>query len=351
MSDNMKWMGFLATVLILATLFIAWLREPNRQVEAATEIQTIAIIEATDLYAENCVVCHGASGEGVGVYPSLSAASTMDTETLFKTIERGRFNTQMAAFSVNEGGIFTDAQIDNFVTLIQNANWRQVSLRVDELGLTPPQMIVAPIPEETLLQVSSLPNGDLLSSGLTLYGENCTSCHGINGEGTTLAPALNTPELRATDGFELARIIEQGVPGTLMAGWNNALDDVQVGSLVTFLQRWDEIDAMGISIPVVEAEPINMSPEAIAQGERLFSITCTSCHGTSGYGSPLAPALNNSLFLSTTSDTQIHQIISMGVPGTLMPAWGARLNEADINSIIAYLRSLEATAPIITTAR
>lgn len=351
MTKNMQWMGFLSSILILATLFIVWLHEPTRQVQAAAEVQTIAITEATDIYAQNCVVCHGASGEGVGVYPALSAASTMDKETLFKTIERGRFDTQMAAYSADEGGILTDAQIDNLVTLIQNGNWRQVSLRVEELGLTPPQMIVAPIPEEMLLQVSSLPDGALLSSGLTLYSENCTSCHGINGEGTTLAPALNTPEIRATDGFELARIIEQGVPGTLMAGWNNALSDIELSSLVSFLQHWDELDAMGIAIPVVEAEPIDMSPEAIAEGQRLFSITCTSCHGTSGYGSPLAPALNNSLFLSTTSDTQIHQIIAMGVPNTLMPAWGARLNDADISSIIAYMRSWEATAPIITQSR
>ena len=351
MSKHMQWMGFLATVLIFATLLIAWIREPSRQVIAAEEYEAIAISEATDIYAENCVVCHGASGEGVGVYPALVDAGTMDEDTLFKTIERGRYDTQMAAYGLNEGGILTDSQIDNIVTLIQNANWQSVSLRVDELGLTPPELIVAPIPDETLQLVSTLSNGELLTTGLTVYAENCTSCHGVNAEGTTLAPPLNTPEIQATDGFELTRLIVEGVPGTLMAGWDNALTDTEVSSLVVLLQRWSELETLGVAIPVVEAPPLDMSPEAIARGETLFYITCSSCHGTDGYGSPMAPALNNSLFLSATSDTQIHQIIAMGVSDTLMPAWGSRFSDADINSIIAYLRSWEETAPIITTPR
>lgn len=351
MTRNMQWMGFLATVLILVTLFTGWLREPVRQTQAAAEFQAIAIDEATDIYAENCVVCHGASGEGIGVYPALTTASTMDADTLFKTIERGRYDTQMAAYGVEEGGILSNAQVENLITLIQYGDWQSVSQRVDELGLTPPEMIVAPIPDETIALVNSLPDGESLATGLTLYAENCASCHGVNGEGTTLAPPLNTLEIQATDGFELARIIGEGVPGTLMAGWGNALSDAEINSLVSILQRWGELDALGVAIPVVEAQPLDMSPETIAQGQRLFDITCTSCHGVDGYGSPMAPALNNSLFLSSTSDTQIHQIIAMGVSNTIMPAWGSRFSDADINAIIAYLRSLESDAPIITQSR
>lgn len=351
MTRNLQWMGLLSTILILTTLAITWLWQSDRQARAAAEIKAQAIADATDIYAQNCVVCHGASGEGVGTYPALALANTLDADTLFKTIDRGRYNTQMAAYGINEGGILTDAEINSLVTLIQESNWQSVSMRVDRLGLTPPELVVAPIPEDMLLQVNTLPDGELLSTGLVLYGENCTACHGVNGEGTTLAPPLNTPEIQATDGFELTRLIEQGVPGTLMAGWDNAFSDTQVNGLVTFLQRWGELDSLGVSIPVVEAEPIELTPELIAQGERLFSITCASCHGTTGYGSPMAPALNNSLLLSTTSDTQLHQIISMGVPGTLMPSWSARLNDGDINSIVAYIRSWEATAPIITTPR
>jgi mono/diheme cytochrome c family protein len=63
-----------------------------------------------------------------------------------------------------------------------------------------------------------------LASGLQIYATNCVACHGANGEGTTLAPALNTDELRARlTADDIARIVTQGVPGTLMAGWARAL--------------------------------------------------------------------------------------------------------------------------------
>ena len=61
----------------------------------------------------------------------------------------------------------------------------------------------------------------------------------------------------------------------------------------------------------------------------------------------MAPALNNQLFLSETPDAAIYQIIAGGVPDTLMPAWGSRLNDTEIQSIVAFLRSLEDTAPSI----
>ncbi|MCA9909486.1 MAG: c-type cytochrome, partial [Anaerolineae bacterium] len=93
------------------------------------------------------------------------------------------------------------------------------------------------------------------------------------------------------------------------------------------------------------------SPQAIANGQQLFSLLCTQCHGINGYGSPIAPALNNQTFLSQTPDAAIQQIIAGGVTGTNMPAWGGYLTDADIAAITVYLRSLQATAPIVAPAQ
>jgi mono/diheme cytochrome c family protein len=350
MTRDMMQIGFLATALIFVVLGLAMLREPSRQIEAAEHLQTIAIQEGTDLYAENCVICHGASGEGFGAYPALGndGIRTMDENTLFQIIERGRYNTAMAAFGVDEGGIFTNSQVASLVAQLQFGDWVDVSLRVAELGLTPPDIVVAEIPEEMLTVASSLPDGGNLVEGLNVYAENCIACHGANGEGTTLAPQLNSDELRnrLTD-EDITRIVEQGVPGTLMASWGAALTGEQVNAVVEFMRRWPEIEAAGVEIPVIEAAPLDMSPEAIVTGQRLFAILCQSCHGVDGYGSPMAPALNNQLFLSQTPDTAIQQIIAMGVSGTVMPAWGGRLTDADIAALTAYLRSLAPTAPVI----
>lgn len=352
MDRQQTWIGLLATLMILVVLVTTALREPVRQIEAAELIEAEAIAEGTLLYAENCVICHGASGEGLAAFPPLAMLVEAESEDLYKTIERGRYNTSMAAYGVEEGGIFTKAQIDSLVTMIQAGDWGDIRQTVTDMGLMPPEMVAVELDEAAISQVEALPDGSTLAAGLNLYAAECTACHAPDGGGTSLAPALNTDELRTRlDDAAISRVIEQGVPGTLMAAWGNALDEQQIISLTALLRRWPEVDAAGISIPVVEVAPVEISPEAIAAGERIFSIACTSCHGSSGYGTPMAPALNNDLFLSTTSDAAIRQIIGMGVSGTIMPAWGGRLNENDINAIIAYLRSFEGNAPVIPAAR
>jgi len=351
MTRGQSWMGFTATILLLVTLLMVMLREPALQSRAADAQLAAAVHEGTGIYLETCAVCHGAGGEGLGVYPALTASAAMDGDTLYKTIERGRYSTQMTAYGIDEGGILSQTQIEALVALIQHGDWDAVYAVAAANDLIPPQLVVAEIPDDTIAQVNMLPDGALLADGLLLYAMNCASCHGANLEGTTLAPALDNDELRATESYEIARIIEQGVPGTLMASWDAALEDREVDTLVALILRWQEVKAAGVTIPVIEAEPIDMSPEAIARGERVFDITCASCHGTDGYGSPMAPALNNALFLDNTADAQIRQIIAMGVPGTIMPAWSSRFSDAQINDVIAYLRSLAPDAPTITEAR
>lgn len=350
MTRSMAWIGFLATLLIIGTLALVATREPDRQAEALIRLRETAVVEGTDLYAENCAVCHGAAGEGLGANPALNneGISSMEYEAIFRTIERGRYNTAMAAYGVQEGGIFMDAEIDSLVAVLQYADWAVVSDRVAELGLTPPEIEIVEVSEEMLVTVNALPEGDVLAAGLTLYVENCAACHAGNGEGSALAPALNTEEMRARlSDADMLRIIEQGVPGTLMAAWGPALSTEEADALVGLLRRWDELDSAGVSMPVVEAPPIDMSPEAVAAGEHLYGVLCAQCHGIAGYGTPLAPALNSQSFLSSTPDAAVQQIIALGVTGTSMPAWGGRLTEADIAALTAYLRSWEPTAPAI----
>jgi hypothetical protein len=51
--------------------------------------------------------------------------------------------------------------------------------------------------------------------------------------------------------------------------------------------------------------------------------------------------------LAETPDAAIYPIVAGGIPGTLMPAWGNRLSDQDIQSLVAFLRSLEPSAPAI----
>jgi len=349
MTNKMKITGFIATLVIVIILPLYTLIEPKQQEKLLDDYYTTAVLASTQLYAENCAVCHGAAGGGIGENPPLDLDAVRETSErdLSRVISRGRDNTLMAAWASDEGGIFSSAQIDDFVTFIQQVNWSYVEVRVAELGLTPPDVIEMEVSDEMLASVASLPGGDLLSDGLVVYAENCAACHGANGAGTVIAPAIDSADLRTTPNDEVIQLVNAGVPGTLMAGWQNILLPEQINAVVEMIYRWPDLMQAGIEFPEVEVMSIPTSPELIAAGDRLFNIACKSCHGVDGYGTPMAPALNNQIFLADTPDAAIYQIIAGGIPETLMPAWGSRLNDRDIQSIVAFLRSMEPSAPSI----
>jgi mono/diheme cytochrome c family protein len=349
MTNTMKWVSLIALGVILVIIPLYALLEPGIQADKQDEYHISAVVTATDLYAENCAVCHGAAGEGISTNPPLNteAIRSMPGEELTKVISRGRYETQMGAWLVEEGGILSANQINDLITLVQYANWEYVEQRVAELGLTPPELIEFEVSEEMLAAVSSLQGGEALGQGLVVYAANCAACHGANGSGTVIAPALDSADLRARPGEELVVLINNGVPGTLMAGWQSLLPAEEISLVVDLIYRWPEMLEAGVEFPEVALASIPSTPEMIAEGEALFNLACKSCHGVNAFGSPMAPALNNQIFLSETPDAAIYQIIAGGVPQTLMPAWGNRLSDYDLQTLVAYMRSLEATAPPI----
>lgn len=348
MTPTLKWTGFLATLIIIFIIPAYSWYEPVHQETLLREFQTDAVVTATDLYAENCAVCHGASGEGIGTNPALNtdAIRAMSETDLFKTIARGRTNTLMAAWAVDEGGVLSNAQIEALITLLQQGNWEYVAARVDELGLTPPQVIEMAITDEMLTALATLPDSPTLSAGLTVYAENCAACHGANAAGTVIAPALDTEALRATPQADLLTLVNEGVPGTLMAAWQNILTPEEITSVVELIYQWPNLMQAGVEFPEAEIT-FASTPEMIEAGASLYNIACKTCHGVDAYGSRMAPALNNVTFLADTPDAAIYQIIAGGVSGTMMPAWGSRLTDQDLQALVAYLRSLEPDAPVV----
>lgn len=349
MTDKMKWTGLIAVIVVMLIIpAYAWM-EPHRQEDLQIEYQIRSVVSATDIYAENCAVCHGASGEGIATNPALNldAIRQIPESELMKVISRGRYNTLMAAWGQEEGGVLSNSQIGDIVTLIQHGNWEYIQDRVAALGLTPPQVMTYEVSDEMLTHLDALPEGDVLGTGLSIYAESCAACHGPNGAGTIIAPAIDSPDLRSWSDKEITETITQGVPGTLMSGWGEILSGDQVASLVKLINAWPKLVQAGIEFPGTEPISYPATPERIAEGSKLFNIACKSCHGVDGYGTRMAPALNNQVFLSQTPDAAIYQIIAGGVTGTMMPAWGSRLSDQENQAIVAYLRSLESSAPSI----
>jgi putative heme-binding domain-containing protein len=88
--------------------------------------------------------------------------------------------------------------------------------------------------------------------------------------------------------------------------------------------------------------PLGHSEAAIQQGRDLFNHNCTVCHGLNGVAGERGPALGAGRDYSRRKDQAVFDAIQKGIPGTNMPPSG--LQPVDIWKVVAYIRSLRATA-------
>ena len=332
--------------------------EPARLEAAQTILQQQYVAEASLIYVENCAVCHGSNGEGIGATPALNdpALQTADYDLLYKVIARGRYGTIMTGWHEDEGGLYNDYQIQQLVALIRYADWPQVGELAAAQGLIPPTLPIPSVDPTMLAQIIEMDAeaGSEWAEGLQLFASNCTACHGIQGEGTDIGVPLNTADIQSRDVAELTRIISEGVAGTAMVPWHNVLNPAEIEALVGFLQHWNDIEAAGVVLTPPEPVWIDVDdPEAmVGLGERIFSTTCVACHGENGSGGT-GPALNSQQVLTAKTDEQLRDTIVNGGwrPNSTMPSFGDRLTSVEINALVDFLRAWEPTAPFVENPR
>ena len=84
----------------------------------------------------------------------------------------------------------------------------------------------------------------LAESGQTLWGFNCSSCHGLNGEGG-IGPALNSVQfLQSGTNEQFAQLIAVGVPGSQMSAYSQdyagPLTSEQIRAITIYMRAWEE---------------------------------------------------------------------------------------------------------------
>jgi len=104
---------------------------------AQADLRQDFVSDAAVFYVENCAVCHGAAGEGIGPTPALDnpGLREADYDFLYKTIARGRYDTTMSGWHEDEGGIYNEYQVDELVALVRYADWSQVGELAAAQGL------------------------------------------------------------------------------------------------------------------------------------------------------------------------------------------------------------------------
>jgi high-affinity iron transporter len=148
-----------------------------------------------------------------------------------------------------------------------------------------------------------------------------------------LAPAIGQPTIRELDSI-LGLVTATGDPDSI-AGRVERLN----GRLAT---------ALGISVDEVPARV-----PTLARGAEVYQASCASCHGTAGRGdgpaaTGLAPPptdLSDFRGLVTRSPLDFYQRVTIGVAGTAMPAFEARLSADDRWAAAVYASLLRLPAP------
>lgn len=83
-----------------------------------------------------------------------------------------------------------------------------------------------------------------------------------------------------------------------------------------------------------DRSPYHESAKDIDVGRASFRLRCSACHGIHAEGGR-GPALNRGEFNAGETDRDIYRVISAGVPGTEMPAFGGRNTEDNIWRIVS----------------
>jgi len=217
-------------------------------------------------------------------------------------------------------------------------------LVVGILALTVLSYLEAPPPAEQK-------TGDTVAQ---LYTEHCSPCHG--------------PRITVPDGLDLHTIIAQGTHGGMPA-WNGDLSTDEIDALAGFITSpsgydlYRELCLECHEIPdLVATNPIELR-DALEQGkeypphadleipygdpglsgaevnsllnflvapdgQRLFAINCSSCHGES-------VAFNG-------SQSELRTVISEGGQHLEMPSWQGSLSEEQLDSLANYVVDPEA---------
>lgn len=365
------WVGLALALVIIGLLSLAWLGESARLARAADQFTAQRVERGRQIYAAQCMACHGQNGEG-GVGRPLNnrtlLKNTLD-EVFFSLIRSGVPGTQMPAWNVNFGGPLTDEDIHDVVTFIRA--WEPTA------------------PEITPVEVKPDP-----ARGALLFATTCAICHGDNGRDGIVGPDINAPERLASLPDDWYRAtIRSGRPARGMPTWGSVLSPDQIEDLIALIQAWrsgqtvvpifavpDMLEAAAVALQAGDTASARLqlrraassadetgvrvidqiaaqldagqsasaltALESLRQqwpigdstaGAAVYSTNCLPCHGAQGEGG-IGAVLRDNTFIQSNSNADLLQFIQTGRPGTVMAGFDNRLTDVDLANVIAFLR-------------
>jgi cytochrome c oxidase cbb3-type subunit 3 len=186
--------------------------------------------------------------------------------------------------------------------------------------------------------------------GKDLYREHCEACHQIDGEGGIGLP-LSTIKLRHVSNAYLEKTIRMGRPGRIMPAYRE-LSDAQVQAIIGYMRSWSDDPLPEFPSDKIAGDVVN--------GEKIYKKRCAKCHADDGSGEGkgtgvthsrkrqfmvMPAAINNPGYQESVSDAEIREIIIADREDSKMPSMHGKLEDQEINDLVAYVRSMERSVP------
>lgn len=185
-------------------------------------------------YKKYCVLCHGADRQGhVNDHaPSLRSRSLFESgvpHAILRPMSYGREGTAMGGYLDEVGGPMTLAE-----------TWDLTYWLFEQAGVDRIKLTTEPV------------HGDI-KRGEQVYQKECSSCHGVNGEGVN-APALGNQSALAhnTDDF-IRYAIQKGRQDTPMQPFEDKLSAQDIDNITAFLRS--KASGWTMKKPVLRAMP------------------------------------------------------------------------------------------------
>ena len=179
---------------------------------------------------------------------------------------------------------------------------------------------------------SNVPNADLIAKGNALFLQGCSTCHGLSGQGSSVAPSLIGVGAAAVDfqvGTGRMPLAQRG-PEAQRKPVKYSQDDID--ALAAY------VESLGGGPNVPTADELDTTGANLAEGGELFRTNCASCHNFSGQGGALAHGLYAP---SLTNTTPKHIYEAMITGPSNMPVFGDKtLTPEQKKNIIAALVAL-----------
>ena len=191
---------------------------------------------------------------------------------------------------------------------------------------------------ETQPATAAMGSQTQVEDGERLYLEGCSSCHGLQAEGTANGPTLIGAGAAAVH-FQVATgRMPLAAPGAQAP----AKDVIYTESEIEAMSAYVASLAPGPAIP--SAEQIDFADADVAEGGVLFRINCAQCHQAAGQGGALTQGKYAPSLMESTPQ-EIYEAMITGPEN--MPIFAdSTLQVEEKQAIIAYINELqEAPSP------